>query len=395
MIFDSADYHFIDFQTDLPKEAGGTRIGMYATWLTLRGLGGDGFNDYLDDLRARRISCAGFLFDACDGKLGSEDLSEEGLAFTSHYYDAQFDADFDRVFTNEFSRTGHAADDACSIPDSWANFDRLALVLNRRWMDWMAERDSRARLPLPAADAVFGQVMGALQGFLDAEGFKHDPAAEAGMIDAPAPGRMGRVFGTQYPGGRHWLAAIVKATPAGPCTLSLIVASCLAVVAERIRDHDLPDYFHVAEAGAPLPYTAVLRLSQWLRTERELLVEADENDDGVIVFRQPDDVAVKVTLLAARLKSVLSPLLAQLATVKGLDELRSTQPLTASVLYTDPFNRLILSAAEVAGNPRLLALCDELEALGRDPCAPGPRMHWAGLIAHVEQVRDRRSGGSR
>lgn len=64
MIFDSADYYFIDFQTDLPKEAAGTRIGMYLAWLTLRGLGGEGVNDFLDDLRARRMSCADFLFDA-------------------------------------------------------------------------------------------------------------------------------------------------------------------------------------------------------------------------------------------------------------------------------------------------------------------------------------------
>jgi hypothetical protein len=392
MVIDSADYYFTDFETDLPKEAAGTRIGMYAAWLTLRGLGGKALNDYLTILIERKISCADFLFDATDGKLDSEDVNEEGLAFTRQYYDAQFNADFERIFANEFSRTGHAADDACSIPDTWLNYDRLALVLNRRWMDWKAERDSRPRPAMPALDEVFGQAIRALQRFLDANGFKHDPAAEAGMIDAPGPGRVGRVFSTQYPGGHHWLALILKTTAAGEVTLSLIIASCLAAVAERIRDHDLPDYFDVANEGDPLPYTAVLRLSQWLRRQQELLVEADDNRNGVIVFRRPDELVPKLALLAARAESMLSPLLAQLATVKGLDQLLCTRPLTDSILYTDPFNRLILSAAEVAGNPRLLELCDELEVLGQNPCAPGPRMFWAGLMAHVNQVRQRRSG---
>lgn len=395
MIIDSADYYFIDFETDLPQEAAGTRIGMYAAWLTLRGLGSEGLNAYLDDLRARQISCADFLFDACDGKLGEQDLNEEGLAFSSHYYGTRFDTDYERVFESEFSQTGYAIDDACSIPDTWANFDRLAIVLNRRWMDWKAERDAQPRLPMPALDVVFGQVMRAVHGFLEAERFVHDPAAEAEMIEAPSPGRLGRVFVTHYHGGRHWLAVILKASPAGQCTLTLILASCLAVVAERIRDHDLPDYFDEARPGDPLPFTALLGLSQWLRTEQELLVEGDDNDRGVIAFRQPDDLAAKLTLLAARLQSELSPLLAKLATVKGLDELRCTRPLTASILYTDPFNRLVLSTAEVARNPSLLALCDELDALGKNPCAPGLRMYWASLDAHVRQVRDRALGGSR
>lgn len=71
--------------------------------------------------------------------------------------------------------------------------------------------------------------------------------------------------------------------------------------------------------------------------------------------------------------------------------MRCTRPLSESILYTEPFNRFVLSTAEAAGNPRILELCDELEALGSDPQAPGSRMFHPNLMAHVRLVRQRNS----
>ena len=62
--------------------------------------------------------------------------------------------------------------------------------------------------------------------------------------------------------------------------------------------------------------------------------------------------------------------------MQGLDAVRCTRPLSESILYTEPFNRFVLSTAEAAGNPRILELCDELEA-------PGSRMFHPNLMAHV------------
>lgn len=388
MIFDSADYYFIDFQTDLPKEAAGTRIGMYLAWLTLRGLGGEGVNGYLGDLRARRISCADLLFDACDGKFGAQDVNDEGLAFTEHYYAAQFNGDFDAVFAGQFSRTGHDLDDSCSIPCSWHHFDRLALVLNRRLLDWRALRDQVAWPALPALDGVYAAVLRALQPFMQAKGFVHDPVNEPDMTDAPSPSRVGHLYCSDFAGGKHWLLIVVKSTPQGAISLALTVASRLDAVAERIRDHGLPEYFNDT-AESPLPYTALLRLAQWLRGDPDLLVEADDDGNTALVLRGPQGLAKTVLLLAQRCETLLGPLLDQLATVQGLDAVRCTRPLSESILYTEPFNRFVLSTAEAAGNPRILQLCDELEALGSDPQAPGSRMFYPNLMAHIRLVRER------
>lgn len=394
MLFDSADYYFPDFQTGLAKEAAATHIGMYVAWLTLRGLGSEELSRYETDLRARRIRCADFLLDACDGKFAPTDANPEGLAFSQHYFTRQFENDYRAVFGDQFLRTGYALDDFCSVPGHWHNFDRMAMILNRRWMDWRAERGTQGGVQPPTLsppDRVLGLVLQVLGGFLTAEGFSHDPKNEPQMMDAPTPERAGRLFRMEHDGGRHWLLIVIKRTQQGAFALTLTVASCLDCVAERIRDHGLPEYFQDT-LDDPLPYTALVRLYQWLRADPVLIVEADDDRNSQLVFRTPEELASSLPVLAQRCRSVLGPLLKQLSTVQGLDAVRCTHPLSESLLYTDPFNRLVLSTAEVARNPRILALCDELEALGRDPQAPGPRMFGAGLMAHIEQVR-RRHGG--
>lgn len=335
-----------------------------------------------------RISCADLLFDACDGKFGAQDVNDEGLAFTEHYYAAQFNGDFDAVFAGQFSRTGHDLDDSCSIPCSWHHFDRLALVLNRRLLDWRALRDQVAWPALPALDGVYAAVLRALQPFMQAKGFVHDPVNEPDMTDAPSPSRVGHLYCSDFAGGKHWLLIVVKSTPQGAISLALTVASRLDAVAERIRDHGLPEYFNDTP-DSPLPYTALLRLPHWLRGDPDLPVEADDDGNTALVLRGPQGLAKTVLLLAQRCDTVLGPLLDQLATVQGLDAVRCTRPLSESILYTEPFNRFVLSTAEAAGNPRILQLCDELEALGSDPQAPGSRMFYPNLMAHIRLVRER------
>lgn len=101
----------------------------------------------------------------------------------------------------------------------------------------------------------------------------------------------------------------------------MTVASRLDAVAERIRDHGLPEYFNDTP-DSPLPYTALLRLSHWLRGDPDLLVEADDAGNTALVLRGPQGLAKTVLLLAKRCESVLGPLLDQLATVQGLDAVR-------------------------------------------------------------------------
>jgi len=385
MKFDDAEYHFLNFATDLPQEAGGTHIGMYLAWLALRGMAGETLVDYVADLRARTRTGCDVLFDGCDGKFTEDEVDADGAAFTKAYYEAHFRSDFERTFAGDFTRTGHATDDFCSIADTWENFDRIAPVLDRRLRHWRGDAP-----PMPGVDVVLRQALDAFGPFLSAVGFVHDPREQARMLDA-GPGRAERLFAAGFPGGRHWFAVIVKEAEAGARTLSLIVVSCLHAVAEAVRDHGLPDYFPEPSPDDPLPYTALLRMEAWMHGDADL--EAGADDEWLVAFHDADEIAPKLQRLAARLDATIRPLLRRMETPQGLDAVRCTRPLTASILYTDPFNRLTLSTAEVAGNPRLLELCNELEDLATQPDARGPRMFLPNLLAHIDRVRQRGLAG--
>lgn len=143
MKYDDAEYSFLNFETELANEAGGTHTGMYLAWAALRGLLGESFEDggalrELARLREREITGSALYFSQCDGKLTEDDLSEDGNAFTAWYYERQFVADYEREFRKDMPDTGHATDDFCSVPDTWANFDRIAPMLDERFREWQA-----------------------------------------------------------------------------------------------------------------------------------------------------------------------------------------------------------------------------------------------------------------
>jgi hypothetical protein len=160
MKYDDSEYYFLNFETELDNHAANTHIGMYLAWAVLAGLGrGDGEDvgapDVLAALKARTTTGADVLSDLCDGKLFDSEFNPEGNAFTQAYYEKGFDDDYARVFADQIPNTGHPADDACSVPNSWANFDKLKPVLDRRFQQWKAgvgpfAPSTDAKAPAPA-----------------------------------------------------------------------------------------------------------------------------------------------------------------------------------------------------------------------------------------------------
>ncbi|HVJ62228.1 MAG TPA: hypothetical protein VM555_05895, partial [Tahibacter sp.] len=280
-----------------------------------------------------------------------------------HYYAAHFVSDYEQVFERDFARIGHDTDDFCSVPDTWENFARLAVVLDRRRTEWKPPAT-----PLHDVDTLLRQTHDALWPFVAANGLRHDPAAQAERLDDDGPGRASRLFVAEFPGGSHYFGVVLKDGEAGTRTLTLFVLSRLDAVALAMQRHGLSDHFGDAEGG-PLPYTAVLKLPQWFDTAD---LETDDNGNACIVFRAADEIAPKLARVRDR-----------------LDAVRCTQPLTASILCAHPFDRIVLCTAEVARNPRLAAICDELETLCLQPDAPGPRMFLPNLLAYIELVRKR------
>ena len=142
MAYDRADWHYGgDFPKDLPPEAGGTHIGIFLAWAILRGLEGEVHRDdsaeSLQAVRDRRLTGRDFLMKECDEKFVDEDLSEEGNAFTEAYFQKEgpggYLADYEDVLGGHLPSLYH-------VEDTWANFDRLAPVLDKRFAEWKGAR---------------------------------------------------------------------------------------------------------------------------------------------------------------------------------------------------------------------------------------------------------------
>lgn len=161
MKYDDAEYYYLNFERDLDIEAAGTHLGMYLAWAILRGLGSAEYNEpggVREQLQQRSTTGQTVLFDHCDGKLLSDDFNELGNAFTQAYYEKHFSRDFTRVFEKDLPETGCPLVDACSLPDTWANFDRMAAVLDQRFKQWQDIRqrngsNSGGTAPKPSTSA--------------------------------------------------------------------------------------------------------------------------------------------------------------------------------------------------------------------------------------------------
>jgi hypothetical protein len=145
MSYDRADWHYGgNFPADLPPQAGGTHIGMFLAWAIGQGLEGELHREdsaeSLKAVRERRMTGRDFLMRECDEKFVDEDLNDEGNAFTVAYYEKEgpgsYLADYEDVFGATVSTLYH-------VEDTWSNYDKLALVLDRRFSEWRKERRAR------------------------------------------------------------------------------------------------------------------------------------------------------------------------------------------------------------------------------------------------------------
>jgi hypothetical protein len=139
MKYDDASWHYGgDFPKDLPDEAGATHTGMFLAWALLQGLGGDLHTDEMpeeiENLRQRNVTPGQFFLQQCDGKLTDEDFSDGGNRFVEAYFDftnGKYLADYEATVGAELPSLYY-------VPDSWASFDALAPVLDRRLREWRA-----------------------------------------------------------------------------------------------------------------------------------------------------------------------------------------------------------------------------------------------------------------
>lgn len=137
MKYDDATWHSEgEFPADLDPDAGATHIGIFFAWMLLHDMASTDhaqiFSVQIEQLRKREISPGAYLLQVCDGKLTSDDLSEDGNAFARSYYDLQkgnYLRDYERYLAGVQLSTYH-------VPDSWDSYDKLTPVIEKRYETW-------------------------------------------------------------------------------------------------------------------------------------------------------------------------------------------------------------------------------------------------------------------
>jgi len=137
MKYDDASWHYGgDFPEDLPSEAGATHIGMFVAWCKLNELGGDlhieDFPEFLDKLKARKMTPTAWFMSACDEKFTDEDLGDEGNSFAAYYYAAD-----EAPYIGDYEDTlGKKVESLYYVPDSWDSYDALSPIIKERFEAW-------------------------------------------------------------------------------------------------------------------------------------------------------------------------------------------------------------------------------------------------------------------
>jgi hypothetical protein len=147
--YDDAEWH--SDGTDEGLDAAGTHIGLFLAWVVMRGLdagaqfGGNPAGAAAvrqkeaadrEAVRRRAMKGSQLLSRWYDDKLFSTELTAEGAAFANSYYAKHYLNDYEQTLAQGLPSQ-------YSVPDTWESFDKMALVLDRRFAQWQAEQARR------------------------------------------------------------------------------------------------------------------------------------------------------------------------------------------------------------------------------------------------------------
>lgn len=137
MKFDDASWHY----DSTPKgseekrwDVAAAHIGIYLKWCLLKGWAGELHTEdetsaeAVEAVKTGTMTGTKFLIEQCDCKLTNEDLSDEGLAFTSYYYDDLYPHDAEPLIDGKM----------LSSPEEKYDFARLSAVIDKRYADWLS-----------------------------------------------------------------------------------------------------------------------------------------------------------------------------------------------------------------------------------------------------------------
>jgi hypothetical protein len=142
MAYDNAAWHYGgDYPKELPRENGGTHIGMFIAWAIMNNLESRFHRKEsaasLAAVRARQMTGRQFLFEECDERFWKQDLNTKGNAFAKYYYQgassqtevAPYLEDYDQTLCGDLPTIYH-------VEDTWQNYDKIAVVISQRFDEW-------------------------------------------------------------------------------------------------------------------------------------------------------------------------------------------------------------------------------------------------------------------
>jgi len=142
MSYDNAAWHYAgDYPKELPRENGGTHIGMFLAWAIINNLESKFHRTEsaasLAAVRARQMTGRQFLFQECDERFWEQDLNTRGNKFAKAYYDSKkeefsYNQDYFVTFGDDLETLYH-------LEDTWQNYDKIAAVISRRFEEWKSK----------------------------------------------------------------------------------------------------------------------------------------------------------------------------------------------------------------------------------------------------------------
>jgi len=157
---DRADWHYGgSYPPSLPRENGGTHIGMYLAWIVERGLASARFvkeaGASIEMLRERQITGRHLLFTEFDETFFDTLLTKIGKDFTRDYYATHaYFVDYASALADGLPSTYH-------VDDSWENYEKIRRVIDERFADWQ-------RGVKPAPPAFYVERKESERGYMDA-----------------------------------------------------------------------------------------------------------------------------------------------------------------------------------------------------------------------------------
>ena len=135
-VYDKASWHYDgDYPADLAQEQAFVHSGMFLGWIIDHDLNSDWFKEELESYISafkKREMTGPKVFEACDGVLMADMLSDEGNAFAEYYFDFKNSA-----YLRDYSKVlGVGLPTLYHVRDSWENYEKLTVTIDRRYWQW-------------------------------------------------------------------------------------------------------------------------------------------------------------------------------------------------------------------------------------------------------------------